>query len=318
HLVAHKIVPALASRNAVVVKPASQTPRSALIWAQAFQETDLPAGALSVLPANPEAAAVLLDDPRVRGISFTGSAEVGWSLKARAPRKHVSLELGGNAGAIVHTDADLSSAATALAMGAFAFGGQSCISTQRVFVHRTVSEAFTEALKGAAEDLMVGNPLDEQTDLGPLITTGDVDRVEGWVDEAVSQGATVFGGHRREGNLYWPTILTDTTAEMKVRRQEVFGPVVTVSPYDEFEEALALVNDSDYGLQAGVFTRDINLVHQAYQGLDVGGVMINSAPSWRIDHMPYGGVKDSGEGREGVKYAMESMTEPKLLVVRLG
>lgn len=318
HLVAHKIIPALASRNAIVLKPASQTPLSALMWGRAFQETSLPAGALSILPAGAQEASVLLDDPRVRGISFTGSAEVGWSLKARAPRKHVSLELGGNAGAIVHEDANLSAAADALARGGFAFGGQSCISTQRIFVHQQVVEPFTAALIAAAERLKVGDPQDDATDIGPLITPGAVTRVAGWVNEAVKQGATVLCGHSRDGNLYWPTVLAGTTPEMKVRCLELFGPVVTVTPYADFGEALALVNDSEFGLQAGVFTQQVNLIYQAYQALEVGGVIINDAPTWRVDHMPYGGMKASGEGREGVRYAMESMTESRLLVVNLG
>jgi len=315
HLVAHKIIPALASRNAIVIKPASQTPLSALLWARAFAQTDLPPGALSVLPAGPEAASVLLEDPRVRGLSFTGSADVGWQLKAQAPRKHVTLELGGNAGAIVHHDAAIATAAHELAIGAFALSGQSCISTQRIFVQRDVYDSFAEALVSQAEELVVGDPKDEQTDLGPLITRGDADRVTDWVAEAVSRGARVLTGHRQEGSLCWPTILADTRPEMKVRCQEVFGPVVTLTPYDNFDEALALVNDSDFGLQAGLFTHDVRLIQQAHRTLEVGGVIVNSAPTWRIDHMPYGGVKGSGEGREGVRFAMRSMTEPRLLVV---
>ncbi len=317
HLVAHKIFPALASRNAIIIKPASQTPLSALMWARTFDETDLPPGALSVLPGSPEAAGVLVDDPRVGELSFTGSGEVGWGLKARAARKHVSLELGGNAGAIVHRDADLDAAAAALCLGAFALAGQSCISTQGIYVQQDSYEAFANQLVSAAEQLKVGDPLDPETDVGPVISDHEARRIEEWVSEALSQGARVLTGNRREGNLLWPTVLADTRPEMKVNCRELFGPVVTLTPYDDFAEALEMVNDSEYGLQAGVFTRDVGLIHQAYRTLEVGGVMVNAAPTWRIDHMPYGGVKASGEGREGVRYAMQAMTEPRLLVIHL-
>jgi acyl-CoA reductase-like NAD-dependent aldehyde dehydrogenase len=317
HLVAHKIIPALASRNAIIIKPASQTPLSALMWARAFDETDLPPGALSVLPGSPEAAGVLVDDQRVGGLSFTGSGEVGWGLKARAARKHVSLELAGNAGAIVHSDADLDAAVADLCLGAFALAGQSCISTQRIFVQQDIYGDFADRLVAAAEQLAVGDPLDSDTDVGPVISDHDARRIEEWVSEALSQGARVLTGNRRRGNLLWPTVLADTRPEMKVNCREVFGPVVTLTPYDDFAEALERVNDSEYGLQAGVSTRDVGLIHQAYRTLEVGGVMVNAAPTWRIDHMPYGGVKASGEGREGVRYAMRAMTELRLLVINL-
>ena len=315
HLVAHKIIPALASRNALVLKPASQTPMSALFWAEAFARTDLPTGALSILPGSPDAAGVLLTDERVKGISFTGSAEVGWALRPQAPKKHVSLELGGNAGAIVHSDTDIERAAGLLAMGSFAYAGQSCISTQRIFIQAGVYELFVDRLRKASETLGVGDPKSDDVVVGPLISIADAQRVEAWVKEAVDAGTEVITGHKLEGSVYHPTILARTDPEMKVRCAEVFGPVVTVSPYDSFDEALALVNDSRYGLQAGVFTNDVNLINRAYRQLDVGGVIVNNTPTWRIDHMPYGGVKDSGDGREGVRFAMEAMTEPKLLAM---
>ncbi len=315
HLVAHKIIPAIASRNALIVKPASQTPLSALLLARAFDQTDLPKGALSVLPGSAAAAAPLITDDRVKGISFTGSSEVGWGIKARAVRKHVSLELGGNAGAIVHEDTDIERAAKILAGGSFAYAGQSCISTQRIYVHEMVFDKFTELFKTATEALVVGDPHDETAMVGPLISADDTARVAAWVDEAIAGGAKLLTGGRSEGAVYWPTILIDTKPEMNVNCREIFGPVVTVSPYSHFDDALAMVNDSEFGLQAGVFTNDVNRIRQAYNTLEVGGVIINNAPTWRIDHMPYGGVKGSGEGREGVRYAMEAMSEPRLLVV---
>ncbi|MCK4578844.1 MAG: aldehyde dehydrogenase family protein, partial [Candidatus Marinimicrobia bacterium] len=315
HLVGHKIVPALASRNAIIIKPASQTPLSALFWAKAFDLAGLPSGALSVLPAGPASAAPLIDDPRVKAISFTGSDTVGWQLKARAPKKHVSLELGGNAGAIVHSDGNLQLAASTLALGAFALAGQSCISTQRIFAHEDVYDDFASLLKAEADKMTVGDPADDDTDIGPVISASDAERIEQWVQNAVDQGAQVLSGNRREGNLYWPTVLTHTTPEMKVNREEVFGPVVTLTPYRKFDEALEMANNSRFGLQAAVFTNDVRLINRAYRSLEVGGVMVNQAPTWRIDHMPYGGVKDSGEGREGVRFAMQAMTEPRLLVI---
>ncbi|MFC1481152.1 aldehyde dehydrogenase family protein [Candidatus Neomarinimicrobiota bacterium] len=315
HLVAHKIIPAIASRNALVLKPASQTPSSALLWAEAFATTDLPKGALSILPGSPKAATVMLTDERVNGISFTGSAEVGWTLRPQAPKKHISLELGGNAGAIVHGDTDTEQAAKLLAMGSFAYAGQSCISTQRIFIQAKVYDQFVDQLRTATEALGVGDPKADDVVVGPLISLEDAQRVQAWVNEAVAAGAQVIAGHKLEGSVYHPTIIAGTAPEMKVRCDEVFGPVVTVSPYDNFDEALDLVNDSRYGLQAGVFTNDVNLIHQAYNQLEVGGVIVNNTPTWRIDHMPYGGVKDSGDGREGVRFAMEAMTEPKLLAL---
>ncbi len=315
HLVAHKIVPAIASRNALVVKPASQTPLSALLLAKAFDQTDLPKGALSVLPASSTAAQPLITDDRVRGISFTGSSEVGWGIKAQAVMKHVSLELGGNAGAIIHEDADIDRAAKILAGASFAFAGQSCISTQRIFVHEVVFDKFVELFKIATEALVVGDPHNDKAMVGPLISADDAARVASWVDEAIAGGAKLVTGGRSDGAVYWPTILLNTKREMNVNCREIFGPVVTVSPYSHFDEALAKVNDSEFGLQAGVFTNDMNRIRKAYRTLDVGGVIINNAPTWRIDHMPYGGVKGSGEGREGVRYAMEAMTEPRLLVI---
>jgi glyceraldehyde-3-phosphate dehydrogenase (NADP+) len=242
---------------------------------------------------------------------------VGWRLKAKAGKKRVALELGGNAGVIVHSDADLDHAADRCAQGGFGFAGQSCISVQRIFVHRPAFEKFTAALVDRACALHVGNPLDEKTDVGPLITPEAAQRVESWVAEAVSGGAKVLTGGKREGNVVHPTVLTNTQPSMRVNCSEVFGPVVTLEPYDSFDAALDAVNASPYGLQAGVFTRDMKAVFRAYARIEVGGLIANDISSFRADHMPYGGMKDSGVGREGARYAIEEMTDRKTLVLTL-
>jgi acyl-CoA reductase-like NAD-dependent aldehyde dehydrogenase len=255
-------------------------------------------------------------DPRLPVISFTGSGAVGWRLKSLVPKKRVALELGGNAAVVVHSDADLDDAARRTASGAFSYAGQSCISVQRALVHRPVLEAFREKLLAAASTLVVGDPLDEKTDVGPMIAPAEAARVEAWVAEAVAGGATVLRGGTRVGECLHPTILANTTPSMKVEAQEVFAPVVTLNAYDDFEEALRRVNDSKYGLQAGVFTRDLARIQRAFDVLEVGAVLANDVPTWRADRMPYGGVKESGSGREGPAYAMEEFTEPRLLVIR--
>jgi len=315
NLVAHKLAPAIAAGCSMVLKPAPQTPLTALLLAEAVQQAGWPDGALNVLPLSNEDAAVLVTDDRLKMISFTGSASVGWDIKRRAGKKKVVLELGGNAGVIVHSDADLAYAADRCVAGGFSYAGQTCISVQRILVERSVFARFLDLLLAGVKELKVGNPLEESTDLGPLIRESDAIRASDWVQEAVKGGARLLCGGERQGSLLQPTVVTGTRPEMKVNCQEVFAPVVTVEAYDTFEQALRLINASSYGLQAGIFTRDVKLLFNAYEELEVGGLIAGDVPSFRIDHMPYGGVKDSGLGREGLRYAIEEMTEPKLLVM---
>jgi aldehyde dehydrogenase (NAD+) len=316
NLVAHKVAPALAVGAPIVVKPASATPLGALALAELVGETDLPGAIYSVLPIASSKAEELVKDRRFRKVTFTGSSAIGWYLKGVAdPRTHFTLELGGNAGVIVHSDADLDHAAERVAMGGNYQAGQSCIAVQRVLVQAQVYDDFVQRLVKAIEGLKVGDPLDETVDVGPLIDAGAVDKVAEFVDEAVSQGAEVLVGGKRQDPFYLPTALARTKPDMKVRCEEIFGPVVTVDPYETFEEALAIVNDSPYGLQAGVFTNDVNRAMLAHRELVVGGVIVNDVSAFRADAMPYGGAKDSGFGREGLRYAMEEMTEPRILVL---
>jgi acyl-CoA reductase-like NAD-dependent aldehyde dehydrogenase len=315
NLVAHKVAPALAVGAPIVVKPASSTPIGSLRLAEFFAETDLPKGMYQVLPVRSKVADGMARDERFRKISFTGSADIGWYLKGLDPKKRVTLELGGNAGVIVHSDADLDHAAARIAFGGYYQAGQSCISVQRVLVASEVYEDFTARLVKQVESLKVGDPMDPTVDVGPVIDKGEVVRIREWVDEAVLQGAEVLAGGTGEGPIFQPTLLGHVNPEMKVCREEVFGPVVTISPYQTFEEALASVNDSKYGLQAGVFTNDINRAFQAHRSLEVGGVIVNDVSAFRADQMPYGGSKDSGFGREGLKYAMDEMTEPRIMVM---
>lgn len=315
NLVAHKVAPALGVGAPIVVKPASATPIGSLVLAELFAETDLPKGMYQVLPVSSTVADGMARDERYRKISFTGSAAIGWYLKGLDPKKRVTLELGGNAGVIVHADADLDLAAQRVAFGGYYQAGQSCISVQRVLVASEVYEDFAARLTKQVEQLKVGDPMDPTVDVGPVINRGEVDRIQEWVNEAVSQGAEVLTGGSADGPFFQPTLLSQTTPEMKVRCEEVFGPVTTISPYQTFEEALAEVNNSKYGLQAGVFTNDINRAFEAHRTLDVGGVIINDVSAFRADQMPYGGSKDSGFGREGLRFAMEEMTEPRIMVL---
>src|SRR5918996_1444948 len=278
-------------------------------------ETELPDGMLSVLPLSGARAEKLVRDPRIAKVSFTGSGEVGWRLKGLEPKKHFTLELGGNAGAIVHSDADIDHAAARMAFGGYYQAGQSCIAVQRVLVHAPVYEDFVSRFVKQVESLKVGDPLDPETDVGPLIDAGALDRISEWVDEAVAQGAEVLTGSSRRDPFYEPTILANVTSEMKVCKEEVFGPVTTVTSYQTFEEALEIVNDSRYGLQAGVFTSDIKRAMLAHTELVVGGVIVNDVSAYRSDQMPYGGAKESGYGREGLRYAIEEMTEPRIMVL---
>ncbi len=318
NLVAHKVAPAIASGNPILIKPSPQTPLSALTLGEIVQEAGWPEGGLSVLPCSNVVAEQMLLDERIKMLTFTGSAAVGWMLKAKVPKKKVTLELGGNAAVVVHEDADLEYAAWRSVQGGFAYAGQTCISVQRIFVHQSVYEPFLEKLRQGVRNLVVGDPKEETTDVGPMISLAAAERVEMWVKEAVQAGAKVLVGGERHGALFMPTVLTEVTPDMKVSCEEVFAPLVVVSRYTEFEEALRLVNASRYGLQAGVFTRDVQRIFRAYSELEVGGVIINDVPTYRADHMPYGGVKESGFGREGVRSAIEEMTELRVLVLNLG
>jgi len=315
--VAHKVAPAIASGCSIILKPAPQTPLSSLLLAEAVEQAGLPDGAFNVLPLSNEDAGLLVTDERIKLISFTGSAPVGWEIKRRAGKKKVVLELGGNAGVIVHSDTDLVWAAERCVTGGFSYAGQTCISVQRILVERSAFTKFRDLLLSGVGKLRVGDPMDETTDLGPLIRESDAIRATQWVQDAVHDGATLLCGGKRHGSILEPTVLTGTRPDMKVNCQEVFAPVVTVEPYDDFSQALRQINDSPYGLQAGLFSRDVNRIFQAYEELEVGGLIAGDVPSFRIDHMPYGGVKDSGLGREGLRYAIEEMTEPRLLVMNL-
>ncbi|HEX7765153.1 MAG TPA: aldehyde dehydrogenase family protein [Nitrospira sp.] len=317
NLVVHKVAPALAAGNPILIKPAPQTPLTSLLLGEVALEAGLPAGGLNVVPCDNALAERLVIDPRFKLLSFTGSAPVGWMLKAKCGKKKVTLELGGNAGVIIEPDADLDLAAKRCASGGFGYAGQTCISVQRILVHHSVADTFTTKLLLQVARLKAGDPTDETTTVGPLIDPAATQRVEAWIEEAVSRGARVLLGGKRLGTVLEATVLTNVKPEMKVSCQEVFGPVVTVSSYRQFSDAIAALNQSDYGLQAGVFTQDINKVFHAFRHLEVGAVLANEIPTFRADHMPYGGVKDSGLGREGVRAAIEDMTEPRLLVLNL-
>ena len=316
NLAAHKLAPAVAAGDPIVLKPATKTPLSALILAEALDRAGLPKGALSVLPMPREVGDHLVTDERYKLLTFTGSSAVGWSMKARAGKKRVLLELGGNAGVIVDETADIEHAVKRVVIGGFSLAGQSCISVQRVFVHDAVFDRFAASLVARLEALTIGDPRDPATDIGPMIEESEAARIESWVNEAVQQGATVMTGGRRLGPaLYAPTVLVDVPETAKVCAQEVFAPVVGLFRFTDFDDALARLNRSSYGLQAGVFTRDLLRTLTAMDVLEVGGVMVNDVSAWRIDHMPYGGVKDSGLGREGPRYAIEEMTEQKIVVI---
>jgi acyl-CoA reductase-like NAD-dependent aldehyde dehydrogenase len=317
NLVAHKVAPAIAAGCPLVLKPAPQTPLCSILLAEAVQQAGWPDGGLNVIPLSNEDAGLLVSDDRLKMISFTGSAAVGWTIKRNAGKRKVILELGGNAALIVHSDADLPFAAERCVAGAFAYAGQTCISVQRVLVERSVYGKFVDLLIAGASKLRVGDPMEESTDVGPLIRESDAIRAADWIQEAVRGGARLLCGGQRKGPLLEPTVLTGTRTDMKVNCQEIFAPVVTVEPYDDFDKAIRQVNSSAYGLQAGIFTRDAKLMFTAYEELEVGGLIAGDVPSFRIDHMPYGGIKDSGLGREGLRYAIEEMTEPKLLVMNL-
>jgi len=316
NLTAHKIAPAIAVGNTVVVKPASQTPLSGLKLAKLVIDSGWPAEALSVVPSDPQTFEAFVTDARVRKISFTGSPVVGWHLKQIGWRKKVTLELGGNAGVILHEDADIDYALGRIVTGGFGYSGQSCISVQRLYIHRPIFDRVRDELVERVSRLVSGDPSSDTTDVGPMISESAAERVESWVAEAVAGGAKVLAGGKRDGANFEPTVVVDATPDMKICAQEVFAPLIGLFPYDDFGEAVKAVDNSEFGLQAGVFTRDINRIWQAYRGIDVGGLIVNDIPTYRIDQMPYGGSKDSGWGREGIKYAIEEMTEPRLMVIQ--
>ncbi len=313
NLVAHKVAPAIAAGNSILLKPALTTPLSSLLLAEVISKTALPPGAFNVVPCEVGAIQQAVLDDRIKMLTFTGSGKVGWILKEKARKKKVVLELGGNAGVLVHHDADLDYAAGRCVAGGFAYAGQSCISVQRIYVHEKVYDLFLGKLVEKVKALCVGDPSLETTQVGPLIDPTALERTERWVREAVKEGAECLTGGKADGPVFLPTVLTRTKPEMKVNCNEVFAPLVTVTPYSEFDQAIRQINHSDFGLQAGLFTKNIDHIFKAFQELEVGGLLVNDVPTFRIDHMPYGGVKDSGLGREGVKYTIEEMTELKLL-----
>ena len=318
NLVAHKVAPAIAAGCTTVLKPAPQTPLTSLLLAEVCEQAGLPAGALNVLPLANQEAEKLVGDDRLKMLTFTGSVPVGWALKGKSGKKKVTLELGGNAAVIVHCDADVDVAADRCVVGGFSYAGQSCISVQRIYVQRSIQEQFLARLLAGVRKLHVGDPLNEATDVGPMISEEAARRAASWIEEAVAGGAKLHAGGKREGAVLQPTVLTNVRAEMKVSCEEVFAPVVIIESYDEFADAIRRVNDSPFGLQAGIFTRDSKLLFSAFENLEVGGVIVGDMSAFRIDHMPYGGVKDSGIGREGLRYAIEEMTEPRILVLHLG
>jgi acyl-CoA reductase-like NAD-dependent aldehyde dehydrogenase len=321
NLAAHKVAPALAVGCPFVLKPASRTPIGALMIGEVLAETDLPAGAFSILPCHRDGADLFTTDERLKLLSFTGSPDVGWDLKARAGKKPVILELGGNAACVVDEDYlrdedDLADVVARLMIGAFYQSGQSCIGVQRILVHRSGYARLRDRLVEATKRLVAGDPKNEETFIGPMISEGEAQRLERWVLEAVAAGGKLLCGGKRSGSLLDATLLEDVPTGVTLCTEEAFGPVAVLAPFDSFDEALAEVNNSKFGLQAGVFTRDWTKIQRAWDELEVGGVVIGDVPSWRVDNMPYGGVKDSGLGREGVRYAMRDMTEERLLVIR--
>ncbi|HEX3233176.1 MAG TPA: aldehyde dehydrogenase family protein [Gemmatimonadales bacterium] len=314
-LAAHKLAPAMACGAAMILKPPPQDPLATLLLGEIIRESGYPPGAAAVLLCTNEDSAALIDDPRVRMISFTGSARVGWEVRRRAPTKRVTLELGGNAAVIVEPDADLEHAVRRCVAGGYLYAGQSCISTQRILVHQSIYQRFAERFVTAVGALRTGDPLAETTDVGPMIDQASAERAATWIAEAAAAGARVAVGGGRTGATLQPTVLLDSTSAMRVNCEEIFAPVTTLRPYPDFDHAIATVNDSQYGLQAGLFTNDMRRILRAFERIEVGALVVNDVPGFRVDHAPYGGVKASGQGREGVRYAIEEMTELRLLVV---
>ncbi len=315
NLVAHKVAPAIAAGNSFILKPSSNAPMTALLLGEIILKSGYPTEAINIIPCSGNKADQLVADERVKLISFTGSPAIGWPLKTKAGKKSVVLELGGNAAVIVDKGTDLPPAVKRIASGAYGNAGQSCIAVQRVYVYKEQYQSFLDELVVESKAIKVGDPADEATVVGPMIDEASAKKVEEWITEAVRGGARILCGGKRHGAVLDPTVIVDVKHDMKISCHEVFAPVVTVAPFDSFEQAVEMANNSAFGLQAGVFTNDFSHVLYAYKTLEVGGVIINDYPTFRIDHMPYGGVKDSGFGREGIKYAIEEMTESKLLVV---
>jgi len=315
NLVAHKLAPAIASGNPIIIKPAPQTPLTALLLGQIAIDAGWPAEAISVLPCSNEVAALLVQDERIRMLSFTGSAAVGWKLKEKATRKRVTLELGGNAAVIVCEDADLDLAAQRILAGGYTYAGQSCISVQRVYAHVSIKEQLLDRIVTGLESLQLGDPMDEGTRLGPMINLSAAERVENWIDEAKIGGAKIHFGGNRNGTLFEPSLLSDVPATSQLCCEEAFAPVVVVNGFESLEEAIALTNDSSYGLQAAIFTKSWASMSRAWNELEVGAILVDESSAWRADQLPYGGVKNSGVGKEGVRAAMEEMTDSRMLIV---
>jgi glyceraldehyde-3-phosphate dehydrogenase (NADP+) len=315
NLALHKLTPAIAAGNTIVLKPATKTPLVMLTIAEIVHEAGLPEGAVSIFPVSNDGAEAMVKDERFRLLTFTGSSSVGWRLKAIAGTKRVLLELGGNAGVILDESAPLEYATERLLRGSFSYAGQSCISVQRIYVHQAIYDRFIDRFVAGVQVLRAGDPMNPDTDMGPLIDENAAQRTEAWVREAVDAGAHVVVGGRRDGAFFEPTVLIDVPSTAKVCIEEAFAPLVVVFKFNDFDSAVRDLNNSPYGLQAGVFTRDLEHAWRAFEGVEVGGVIVNDVPTWRVDHMPYGGVKGSGLGREGLRYAIEEMTEPRLLVI---
>ncbi|MFZ8199469.1 aldehyde dehydrogenase family protein [Alteromonas portus] len=316
NLAAHKVAPAIAAGCTFVLKPASRTPIGALIIGEVLAETDLPKGAFSILPCSRDGADLFTTDERLKLLSFTGSPDVGWALKAKAGKKPVVLELGGNAACVIDEDADIEDAIDRVIVGAYYQSGQSCISVQRLLVHSKIYDEFKSRYVERVKALVSGDPSNEDTFIGPMISEGEAERLYGWIEEAKEKGATILCGGTRDGAMLEATVMENVPKDCDASAEEAFGPLSILVPFDDYDEALNEVNNSRYGLQAGVFTRDIYKAHKAWDVLEVGGVVIGDVPSWRVDNMPYGGVKDSGLGREGIRYAIEDMSETRLMVIR--
>jgi acyl-CoA reductase-like NAD-dependent aldehyde dehydrogenase len=314
NLAVHKIAPAIAAGCPIILKPATATPLSTLELAKIIDKTSLPKGALSVLPMDRTVGNMLVTDERIKLLTFTGSSAVGWEMKNQCGKKKIVLELGGNAGTIVTATTDIEYTVKRCLVGAFSFSGQVCIHAQRIYVEKSVFDQFVSKFKESVNKLKYGNPLETDTQISAMIDEENAIRVEEWVNEAIAGGAKLLCGGKRKGATYEATALTNTKMDMKVCAREIFGPVVTIEKYETFKQAVDLVNETNYGLQAGVFTNNIKEMDYAFNNIEVGGVILNDIPTYRVDHMPYGGIKDSGIGREGVKYAIMDMLEPKILV----
>jgi len=315
NLVAHKVAPALASGNAIIIKPSERTPLTALLLGEVFMKSGLPKSALQIVPMNVKYIDTVLSDDRIKMISFTGSAEIGWKLKALAGKKAVALELGGNAPVIVDQTADIERSLERSTMGAFSYSGQVCISVQRIYIHERIFDRWTEMFVEKAGKLKKGNPLDETTELSVMITEQAAKKAESWITESINNGAEILCGGNRNGAMLDASVITNTNPEMRVVSEEIFAPVAVVEKFNDFAEAVDLSNNTKYGLQAGVFSNDFANINYAVNNLEFGGILINDVPTFRVDNMPYGGVKSSGFGREGVRYAMEEMSEIRLVVI---